>query len=428
MRLILLFLSIPLPARLGFLFFAGACVGAAVNLGIYRLAYLRRRISPWSNTRGLLPPRTWPDRIPILGWWSMRRESAEHGRGFWIRPMLVELCFALAVAALYLWEIEHHALLNFPVAPDIVSLDNIAKAALSAQFAVHIVLLALLAVATFIDIDEQTIPDAVTVPGTLLALALAALCPAGSLPWMEQHVQNQQFSYVIQPLRFDSPDHAVVFLGGFGSLVVAIACYLDWCAALLPRRWRLGVGPVRAWRIMWRRILARPEWKWVLPMAMLGCAGIVALWMRDGERWHALTSALIGMAAGAAVIWTIRFIASLILQREAMGFGDVTLMAMIGAFLGWQPMLIVFFLSPFAGVIVSVGRWLLTRDNVIAFGPFLCLATLVVLIFWAPIWEYCGPMFSENHFLVPGALVACLPVFVLLLFVVRILRGILVRT
>ncbi len=72
----------------------------------------------------------------------------------------------------------------------------------------------------------------------------------------------------MQPLRFDSPDIAIKFLTGFASLVVAIACYLDWCGALLPRRWRLGVGFGKAWRIMWRRILARPEWKWVLPMAV----------------------------------------------------------------------------------------------------------------------------------------------------------------
>ncbi len=349
MRLILEFLTIPLPGRILLLFLAGACIGAAVNLGIYRLAYLRRRISPWSITRGRLPPRSGLDRIPIVGWLSLQRESALHGRGFWIRPMLIELAFALAMPWLYWWEIERHALTVFPVAPDLATLDNFAKVALFSQYAVHVVLLAFLAVATFIDFDEQTIPDAVTVPGTLIALMLSGVCLAGSLPWVQQNVQNQRFNYVIRPLRFDSPNFAARFLPSVVSLIVAIACYLDWCAALLPRRWRLGVGPVKAWRIMWRRIFARPEWKWVLPMATLGCLAIAFVWSRDGERWHGLTSSLIGMAAGGAVIWNIRFIASLILQREAMGFGDVTLMAMIGAFLGWQPMVIVFFLSPFAG-------------------------------------------------------------------------------
>ncbi len=334
--------------------------------------------------------------------------------------MLIELGFALGVPWLYWWEIERHALIVLPFASDLANLDNVAKVAVFCQYAVHVALLALLAAATFIDFDEQTIPDGITVPGTLLALALAILCPAGSLPWIQHDPESQRF--IIQPLRFDSPHLAAAFLSGFASLVLAIACYLDWCGALLPRRWRFGVGFGKAWRVMWRRILARSEWKWVLPMAIVGCAGIALVWTRDGERWHSLTSSLIGMAAGGAVIWTVRFIASLILQREAMGFGDVTLMAMIGAYLGWQPMVIVFFLSPFAGALVGLIQWVLIRNNVIPYGPFLCLSTLLVVVFWGPLWEYCSRMF-EIHWLVPSALIACVPALVLLLFVVRMLRS-----
>ncbi len=421
MQLILQFLKLSLPLRIVLLSVAGAFLGAAVNLGIYRLAYCRRRFSPWCRTRGIVPPRTWIDRIPIIGWSRLERESSVHGTGFWIRPMLIELAFAVFVPWLYWWEVERHSLVVFPVAPDIVSLDIYAKAVLFCQFAAHVALLVILAVATFIDIDEQTIPDAVTVPGTLLALALAVLCPAGTLPWLEQIIQNQQFRYVLQPLRFDTPDVAAAFLGGLISLAVAIFCYLDWCLALLPRRWRLGVGPAKAWRIMWRRIFARTEWKWVLPMAALGCIAIAFFWTRDGLRWHSLVSALIGMAGGAAVIWTIRFIASFILQREAMGFGDVTLMAMIGAFLGWQPMMIILFFSPFAAMVIGILQWLLIRDNVIAFGPFLSLATVGVLICWGSIWEYSHQMF-EIHWLVPSAFILCLPAMVILLLIVRVLR------
>ncbi len=67
-------------------------------------------------------------------------------------------------------------------------------------------------------------------------------------------------------------------------------------------------------------------------------------------------------------------------------------------------------------------RLLLFRDNVIPYGPFLCLATLLVIVFWGPIWEYCRGMF-EIHWLVPSALVACVPFLVLALFIVRALRN-----
>ena len=128
------------------------------------------------------------------------------------------------------------------------------------------------------------------------------------------------------------------------------------------------------------------------------------------------------MAVGGGMIWIIRIIAGAILKREAMGFGDVTLMAMIGAFIGWQPVLIVFFLAPFAGVILGVLQWLVIRDNVIPYGPFLAFGALLVLVFWAAIWSYAHGMF-EIQWLVPSAIAFCLPVMVLLLVGLRMLRG-----
>ena len=94
---------------------------------------------------------------------------------------------------------------------------------------------------------------------------------------------------------------------------------------------------------MWHRIAARPE------CALRFTAG--SDWLprhhhqleMGGRTWRGLISALIGMAAGGGLIWVIRLVASAASQQEAMGFGDVTLMAMIGAVFGWQPVLIAFF-------------------------------------------------------------------------------------
>ena len=125
-------------------------------------------------------------------------------------------------------------------------------------------------------------------------------------------------------------------------------------------------------------------------------------------------SALVGLAAGGGIVWVIRLVGSTALGREAMGFGDVTLMAMIGAFLGWQPVLIAFFIAPFVGAIVGLVQWIVIRDNVIPFGPFLCLAALVVVVFWAMIWDSAAGMF-EVPWLVPSAIAICLPILGLLL-------------
>ncbi len=398
------------------LFLAGACLAAFVNLGTYRLAYFRRRISPWCRTRDFPLKRTWFDCLPILGWWALRREEGIHGRGFWIRPMLLEFAFGLAIAALYWWETERFAMNIWLERPNVRPAMPAAMAALHWQFAVHVVLLVLMALATLIDIDEFTIPDAITVPGTIVALLIAGLCRSPSLPVLVVDPNNPRIEDLITPLPFDYPNSATTFLSGSGSLFFALICFLFWCFALLPRRWRLGVNVVKACRVMYRRIVARPEWHWVLPIAIFGCIGIVAAWIRGGDTWRQLISALLGLAVGGGIVWVIRLIGGAVLKREAMGFGDVTLMAMIGAFIGWQAVLIVFFISPLVALIVAITQRLMYGENIIPYGPFLCLATVTVMVFWAPIWNKAAPYF-EIPWLVPSAIAICLPVpFVLLFF------------
>ena len=87
-----------------------------------------------------------------------------------------------------------------------------------------------------------------------------------------------------------------------------------------------------------------------------------------------MLTSLIGMAATGGLVWGVRLIGSFSLRREAMGFGDVTLMMMIGTFLGWQAGPILFFLSPFAAIVIGLAQLIFRRDDVIPYGPFLCLA------------------------------------------------------
>jgi leader peptidase (prepilin peptidase) / N-methyltransferase len=69
-------------------------------------------------------------------------------------------------------------------------------------------------------------------------------------------------------------------------------------------------------------------------------------------------------------------------ETESMGGGDVKLLAMIGAFMGWQKALLTFFLAPFIGIVVSIVILIRKNDHTIPYGPFLSLAALISL-FWA---------------------------------------------
>ena len=140
-----------------------------------------------------------------------------------------------------------------------------------------------------------------------------------------------------------------------------------------------------------------------------------------GPRWEALFTAVVGMASAAALIWAVRIVGTLALREEAMGFGDVTLMAMIGAFLGWQPSLIVFFLSPAAALFIAVAQWIFTGRRDIAFGPYLCLARVYLIVRWAAVWDFAAPIFGMG-WLVLGILAVCLLLMLGLLMLMRIVR------
>jgi leader peptidase (prepilin peptidase) / N-methyltransferase len=155
----------------------------------------------------------------------------------------------------------------------------------------------------------------------------------------------------------------------------------------------------------------------ILVMGVIGSLVITLVWYCGGHGWlgwQALLSALVGMAASGGLVWAVRIVGTAVLHREAMGFGDVTLMAMIGAFLGWQCGLIIFFLAPFAGLVIGVLRLILFRDWEIPYGPFLCLATLFLIVDWADIWAQTQATF-ELGWLVPLAVLCCLVLMAVML-------------
>ncbi|MEN6407457.1 MAG: A24 family peptidase, partial [Thermoguttaceae bacterium] len=183
---------------------------------------------------------------------------------------------------------------------------------------------------------------------------------------------------------------------------------------LLPRTWRMRHGWRRAAQLCLARIARERVSYRIGAMAVLGSLVFAWIWTLGGWAWQGLLSSLIGAAVGGGLIWAVRIIGTAVLHREAMGFGDVTLMAMIGAFLGWQPCLVIFFLAPMAGLIVGLLRLILFRDKEIPYGPFLCLATLFVVVRWDLIWDHSWHVFELGWF-VPLLMVVCLALMALLL-------------
>ncbi|MEM8681494.1 MAG: A24 family peptidase, partial [Planctomycetota bacterium] len=157
-------------------------------------------------------------------------------------------------------------------------------------------------------------------------------------------------------------------------------------------------------------------WAWIA-----GSAAIVAGWFWGWLHWKGMLTGLVGLLVGGGVVWSVRLVAGRALQREAMGFGDVTLMAMIGTFVGWQPSLLIFFLAPFAGAIIAVIQYLVAKQAEIAYGPFLCVATVYVLVRWGFFWDGWGPLFAMG-WMIPALLGVCLILMGFLLVLWRRVR------
>ncbi|MFN0020463.1 MAG: prepilin peptidase [Pirellulaceae bacterium] len=404
-------MSIPLEIRLAGLFVIGLVVGAFVNWGIYSLAWNSRSISPWSSRHPDSLPRRWHDFLPLAGWFSLSREASLHGRGFWVRPLLLELFCGLGVAALYWWEIGGH-LAPLGASSTLAGLP----ATTHSQFLAHAILIGLMLVATFIDFDEQTIPDSITIPGTLLGLLFAAILPASRLP--ETAVGPPP---VILNLLLTSPYPWFPKLDGWRYLAIGCLIIAAWSCSLIPATATLRRGTIRGISYYIASIRRDFFWPRYVLLAALPIAGTVVVWSFGGPRWESLLSSLIGLAFGGGLVWAVRIVGRISLQREAMGFGDVTLMAMIGAFLGWQSALMVFFLSPAAALFIAVSQFLLTGRKDIAFGPYLCLAAVVVIVGWGPIWDAAGDTFALGP-MIPLLVGACLMLMMGMLMFWRMFR------
>lgn len=101
--------------------------------------------------------------------------------------------------------------------------------------------------------------------------------------------------------------------------------------------------------------------------------------------------ALLGAAVGYGVLWGVRWAGSLLFRKEAMGLGDLKLLAMLGSLIGWQGALYTVVLSAFLGSLFGIGGklWEMLRRgrlgygalSEVPYGPYLALAGLFSFIF-----------------------------------------------
>ncbi len=250
------FIAWPVAWRLLAVGLLAVCAARFINWAIYSWAYHYRGLGPWNapptperqakrpsgskkTKQSGFAPRSWLDHLPVWGWYRLRSEGVVYGRWYWLRPLLIELIFPVAIAWYYHFYVSGQALQAG------TALRGLSPELYSQCFA-HCVLFSLMTIATFIDFDEQSIPDYVTLPGTVIGLAGAALAPA----WLPFDVSGP----TAREMHAAIPDEWPSWLNGpwgllFGLLIIGI-----WGFALLERRfiWRRGFA--KGLRYFWAHV------------------------------------------------------------------------------------------------------------------------------------------------------------------------------
>lgn len=98
--------------------------------------------------------------------------------------------------------------------------------------------------------------------------------------------------------------------------------------------------------------------------------------------------ALIGAALGAGLLYGIAWAYYLWRREEGMGMGDVKMLAMIGAFLGWKAVIVTLVLSSFSGAIIGVSMMAVQKGDMkyaLPFGTFLAIGTVIAMFVGEPL-------------------------------------------
>jgi leader peptidase (prepilin peptidase)/N-methyltransferase len=115
-------------------------------------------------------------------------------------------------------------------------------------------------------------------------------------------------------------------------------------------------------------------------------------------RLDALAASLLGILIGGGLVLVFGVLGTLLLRKEAMGMGDVKLMAMVGGIMGWKPAVVIFFLAPFFALAVAIPLLFLGKGRTIPYAPFLSMATLVSIPYHEPFVRFLDSrlyLFSE---------------------------------
>lgn len=327
-------------------FLLGACLGSFANVCVWRIP--RPGLSPTSPARSLCPrcgfKLAWYDNVPILSWLFLGGSCRSCGGGISFRYTAIELLTALMVCG---------------IAYRFLCADPFTLMALIPFMFWTLIFWGLL-VSAFIDLELMILPDEIMLPSLAMVPWFFFAYPRGIGPSADiLGGKLANWAAGLSPLA--PPGYASLTIGA----CVLLGCViLGECARRRIRRHE-GNEPVVIYIVFY---ILGGAYGWLVGQVLSNPGGLLDFPGLD------FIASLMGVIAGALLIWLIRFCGQYVFAQEAMGFGDLKLMALIGAMTGVDGVLWTLAMAALLGSVVGIVRYLLTGDRQLPFGPFLIAA------------------------------------------------------
>ncbi len=380
------------------LFFSvGAIIGSFLNVCIVRMPRNESVVFPSSHCPRCQAAILWFDNIPLVSFLLLRARCRACRQPIPWRYFLVELL----MAGFSLW--------------------TYARFGMSWALVPALVFVAGLIIASVVDIEWRIIPDEISVGGMWAGLALSYIFPAlhkgpasgilGAGAWVAVIlaavcIALYLFRMFQHKLSLEPWDRNVLLLGalflagqwGAFTLASLFPCCHAGLFALADALQGAVIGACALWFtglvgeiFISKRIVTPYDFKGVVEDP----EGLLKSLERDGyvdaqgnlqPAFRAVkTAAGLRLPPGceakrAEIFEGIQAVD----EGGVMGWGDIKLMAMAGAFLGWQLVGLAFFIAPFFGAAYGLIKIIRKQDTAIAYGPFLALA-FIVCLYWGEI-------------------------------------------
>jgi leader peptidase (prepilin peptidase)/N-methyltransferase len=402
-----------------FLFAMGACVGSFLNVVVWRLPRGESIVTPPSHCPKCGKHLKWYDNVPVIGWLKLGGKCRFCGLPISPRYPIIEAVTGLLFAGYYVaffmlgvgpcpnpgpprggWG---NAFLNmpdhWPVYALYMALLCVLLAASLIDAELYIIPLELLWFIGAVGLVVHAVVDTPRMPGALNTNAVGAALAAGG---------GVGLLISLALLRFKLIPRS--FADGGPLMEVDRAAY-EKEVAEAKRQGREVEEEPPEYTPAQVRAEVRHEMVFLLPPLVLAAAmaSLVMLVPSVGKSWAALVAphwvsgflgSVLGALVGAFVVWLTRVLGTLVFGREAMGMGDVHLMAAVGACVGAGAATVAFFVAPFFGLVLAIYLLLTGTRRELPYGPYLSLGTAFVMLFYCPIAAWLAPGMAGLRFYV----------------------------